>query len=428
MYKKLKLLGLFALLASGTLHAQTENSPYSRYGIGDALPSQNIMLRGIGGVSAAYADLRSVNYTNPASYSKIKLATFDFGLEVDSRTLKVIDPPRKFNSVSPIISYIQLGLPLSKKHNWGMNLGLRPVTRINYSLERDERLPDIDSVHTLFQGNGGAYEVYTGTGISIKNFSIGFNFGYLFGTKDYTTERNFIPDSSFKFYYGSQYTTNSSFGGIFANAGIQYGFKIGKNDMLRFGAYGNLKRQYSASQDHTAITYQETESGIDTIDVVARSSESGKIIYPAKYGVGLMYFAGESWLLGADYEKTSWSQYRFFDQADLVQDSWMFHIGGQVIPNYVNPKSYWATVIYRGGFFYGKDYINVEKDLPVWGASLGMGLPMRRQNYSNQSSIINMTFEFGQRGNNANIIRENFFRVAVGLNLSDIWFIKRQYE
>jgi hypothetical protein len=85
-------------------------------------------------------------------------------------------------------------------------------------------------------------------------------------------------------------------------------------------------------------------------------------------------------------------------------------------------------VIYRGGFFYGQDYINVGKDLPVWGVSLGMGLPMRRQNYSNQSSIINTTFEFGQRGNNTNVIRENFFRVAVGLNLSDIWFIKRQYD
>ena len=94
MYKKVKLLGIIALLASGMLQAQTENSPYSRYGLGDQLPSQNIMLRGIGGAAAAYADMRSVNYTNPASYSKIKLATFDFGLEVDSRTLKVTDPPR----------------------------------------------------------------------------------------------------------------------------------------------------------------------------------------------------------------------------------------------------------------------------------------------------------------------------------------------
>src|SRR4051812_42494066 len=112
MYKKISVLGLGMMLAI-TLHAQTENSPYSRYGLGDELPSQNIMSRAIGGVSAAYADILSVNFSNPASYAKLKRATFDFGLEVDSRTLKVIDPPRKFSSASPIISYVQLGFPLS---------------------------------------------------------------------------------------------------------------------------------------------------------------------------------------------------------------------------------------------------------------------------------------------------------------------------
>ena len=80
------------------------------------------------------------------------------------------------------------------------------------------------------------------------------------------------------------------------------------------------------------------------------------------------------------------------------------------------------------GFHFGQDYIKVDNDLPMWGVSLGLGLPMRRQNYSNQSSIINTTFEFGQRGNNANPIRENYFRVGIGLNLSDIWFIKRKYD
>jgi hypothetical protein len=34
----------------------------------------------------------------------------------------------------------------------------------------------------------------------------------------------------------------------------------------------------------------------------------------------------------------------------------------------------------------------------------------------------------GQRGNKADAIRENFFRVALGFNLSDIWFNKRQYN
>src|SRR5205085_12480434 len=130
--KKIKLLAVLIVLATSMVNAQTENSPYSRYGLGDYLPSLNIVSRGIGGVSAAYADVISVNFQNPASYARLKRATFDFGLEIDNRTLKAINPPRKSSSTSPNISYIQLGLPLSTKHNWGMNIGLRPVTSINY--------------------------------------------------------------------------------------------------------------------------------------------------------------------------------------------------------------------------------------------------------------------------------------------------------
>jgi hypothetical protein len=36
--------------------------------------------------------------------------------------------------------------------------------------------------------------------------------------------------------------------------------------------------------------------------------------------------------------------------------------------------------------------------------------------------------ELGQRGNSSSIVKENFFRLAVGFSMSDIWFIKRKYD
>ena len=114
MRKKISLLSVFWMCVSSVL-AQTENSPYSRYGLGDLIPSQNILNRAMGGVSAAYSDFHTVNFINPASYSKLKYTTFDVGLEIDSRTLKALDPPRKFSSASPIMSYIQMGIPLAMK-------------------------------------------------------------------------------------------------------------------------------------------------------------------------------------------------------------------------------------------------------------------------------------------------------------------------
>lgn len=432
MFKKISFLGVLWICCFSQADAQTENSPYSRYGIGDQIPSQHILSRGMGGVSAAYADYQSVNFMNPASYSRLRLTTFDFGTEIDSRTIRSIDPPRKFTGTSPIISYVQLGFPLSAKRNWGLSFGLRPLTRINYKIEdRSRDNSSLDSLYTLYEGSGGSYQVHAGTGVAFKNLSLGVNVGYLFGSKDYTTRRSFLPDdTSTVFYYPSKHTTRSNFGGLFMNAGVQYSAKLSKKLRLQLGAYGNVKQTMNASRDQTIETYRGDINGDVQIDSIYQIDDiEGKMIYPASYGLGFILNGAEQWQFGMDYTATKWSEYRIFNTADQVQDSWKLNVGGSVVPNILNPRTYFGRVVYRAGFSFGKDYVKVnDQDLPTWGVSFGAGLPMRRGNYSNQVSLINTALEFGQRGNKENIIRENYFRLSVGLTLSDIWFQKRQYQ
>ena len=92
----------------------------------------------MGGIAAGFSDYQSVNFINPASYGNLRATIFHVGGEVDTRTLKSKNPPEKFSSTNTIISYVQLALPIKmKKANakdifWGMNIGLRPVSRINY--------------------------------------------------------------------------------------------------------------------------------------------------------------------------------------------------------------------------------------------------------------------------------------------------------
>ncbi|MEY3436435.1 MAG: hypothetical protein RL335_891, partial [Bacteroidota bacterium] len=121
-----------------------ENSPYSRFGLGDDFSSQNILNRGMGGATIAYYDLQTVNINNPASYARLKLTTFDVGIDYTSRRLRTSNTAQSFQSAYMIPSYLILGLPLSKSKNWGMVLGLRPDTKINYDLTSRRRLPSID--------------------------------------------------------------------------------------------------------------------------------------------------------------------------------------------------------------------------------------------------------------------------------------------
>ena len=428
MRKKISLLSVLWMCVSSVL-AQTENSPYSRYGLGDLIPSQNILNRAMGGVSAAYSDFHTVNFINPASYSKLKYTTFDVGLEIDSRTLKALDPPRKFSSASPIMSYIQMGIPLAMKKDWGLTFGLRPLTRINYKVERNERLSGIDSLNSLFEGNGGTYEVHVGTGFGIKNFSVGVNVGYVFGLKDFSTRKSFIPDSSDVFYYQTNHQTQSNYNGLLLSGGIQYVAKLNASTVLRLGAYGNAKKTLNGTKNiiRETFKYNTVSGAIDSIDrVYSEPDIDGSVQYPSNFGAGFIFDKPGKWMIGADLEVSQWDDFKYFGEKDQVQNSWKLHVGGQIMPK--PGKNYFSYVAYRLGFIYGMDYIKIDKDLPVWGASAGASFPMRKAAYTNQYSMINLGIEFGQRGNKENLVREGFFRFTIGLSLSDLWFVKRKYD
>lgn len=89
-----------------------ENSPYSRYGIGNLLPAANTANRAMGGISAGYADPTTLNSVNPATYSDLIYSTLDVGVEYDGRNLKQKDPLASYKSNNAIISYMQFGFPL----------------------------------------------------------------------------------------------------------------------------------------------------------------------------------------------------------------------------------------------------------------------------------------------------------------------------
>lgn len=105
---------------------------------------------------------------------------------------------------------------------WGLSFGLRPLTRINYKVEENKRLTNIDSVNLLYEGNGGISQANVSTGIRIKNFSFGLSTGYSFGSKDYSTRQRFINDTIA--YYRS-HSRNTRIGGVFLNLGAQYQIK-----------------------------------------------------------------------------------------------------------------------------------------------------------------------------------------------------------
>lgn len=452
------------LIANSYLSAQ-DNSPYSRYGLGDLHPNTNIYNRGMGGLSAGFSDqpidglsdprtgkyYPSINFANPASYSRFyaikepnskKLVygrmLLDVGINFNTRTLKEANTPQSFSSTNGYFSYLQVGVPIRK--NWGLVFGLRPLSTISYKIIRNERLPNIDSVQTLFTGDGGSYLFNLGTGVAIKNFSIGVNAGYLFGKKDFSTRRYFLNDTVT--YSASNHQTKTNFGGVFFNAGAQYRIDLNKDKTkyIQFGAFGNVQHRIDSKSNLIRETYfvdasDGSELRLDS--VYEQTGIKGNLDYPSSFGVG---FVAEQlpdvkrggWLFGVDYLSSNWDNYRFNGQPDAVKTNWQLRLGGQLRPRM--KETYKSLLAYRVGMFMGDDYVNLGNNkLPTWGLSAGISLPIANlkdaaRRFRTQYSIVNLTAEYIKRGNNDNPINENLFRVSVGFTLSDLWFTKRKYD
>ncbi len=437
-----------------------DNSPYTRYGIGDLVPSTNINSRGMGGIAAGYIDPfgLTINFNNPASYSNFQItpepkskrklaagrAVLDVGVNFDSRTLQEPGNPEKFKASNAIFSHVQVGMPLSQR--WGMSFGIRPISRISYKIGKFERLTDpdsnlpIDSAYTQYQGEGGSYLASGGFAVKlIKNpknqLSAGVNVGYYFGEKDYSTKRTLINDSIE--YYRANYDSKTVFGNLFFTGGLLYRTRIKENLSFTAGVYGNMRRQLNATQDIIRETfYADPTLGDVQLDSVSTQTDiKGKVIYPASFTAGftiekLPEQKKGGWMLGVDFQQTNWDNYRFYGQVDSVKNKWELRVGGELYP--APSKNYFSYVRYRAGFFVGPDYISVKNKLPLFGLSFGLALPLSNQGIRygtpNQSTMVNVAFEYIRRGNNDNVLRENMFRFSMGFSLTDLWFIKRKYD
>jgi hypothetical protein len=467
---------LLVLFIGGFVAANgQENSPFSRYGLGSTIASTNISNRAMGGVSAAYHDWfrNTINFANPASFGNLAhnpkrtpypgIVIFDAGLEIDNRDLTRNRDGQTYNSANFLVNYLYLGVPIYRNTNatktLGLAFGLRPVTRLNYKIAANGRRAG-DTAATVYEGSGGLNQITVGLGyrsekIGYKSnsFSVGFNTGYQFGRKETITDVLILNDSLL--HNVSRSGTLSNFSGLVLQGGLQYALNLTpdtnragvprdtygramvKSRYLRFGITHTIDSRLTGEQDKYRIVSDQypinptTNSNIDTIFNVL--DQTGSTTIPSTTVVGLSYDA-VGFSVTAEYENTDWTNFKFFGVGDAVANSYKFRVGAQFLPSYfakdVNANSgFFNRAVYRAGFYFGKEYITADGDLPVWAVTLGLGMPFRKLNrYNNQSTMVNLSLEFGKTGNNANRYAENFVRVGLGFSLADIWFYKRKYD
>lgn len=417
IYAKFLLLAGFSLISqvAQAQKSNKENSPYSRFGVGEVCNGANTFLKGMANTSSAYASSFNVNTENPASYSYLTLTTYEAGASGNTRT--VLGSTDKYKTGSANLAYMDIGIPLGKYA--GMAIGLKPVTRVYYYLTDTSMVDSFGKAVKSYQGDGSLNQGFIGFAGKYKGLSLGFNFGYVFGTT--ITINSLEPTDESNKVLSSQFYTRTKTGGVYWNLGAMYQHDLNDKLFLRGGATLTLSQQLNASRDKYWISYlYQADTALSLTDV------KGKIQMPMSYSAGLQLVGNNKWSTSINYAATNWSNYTNYGTTDsLAATSYKLSVGAEYTPDAASIDNYLQKVTYRIGGYYGKDPVMLRgTQLDYYAVTAGCTLPFRKN-----ISRVHMSLEVGSRGTKANgLVRENFVRFGVGLSLNDKWFIKRKYD
>jgi hypothetical protein len=457
-----------------------ESSIYSRYGLGILSNSNSQASNMMGGLGASYRGIEGPNYINPASISAIKLISFDAGISGIFENIKTTEIKAKQNSFN--FEYLSISLPI--KNYWSTSIGIMPYSKKDYQFVN---LTEVDSINTNKlenNGSGNLNKVAWSNGFKIKDLSLGFSLGYIFGKFDNISASNVLTNG---FYSSSDYTTyqkNTTTHKILnLDLGAQYTLVInGKKDTLKpykidFGISVNMPFALNKSQEYNVQlrnfsnqilgtravdeslsdfindkvenatflqqVYRSTTDANywkqfipDTISINTISNAGIKI--PPAFNFGAILYKDYKYKIGFDFRYQPWSRYKGFEdnETSKLSNSWRLGFGGEIIPNINKYNKFFSKLKYRAGFYYSKTNISIRNtDVNEFGIDFGVGIPMFNRYSSTEGFMqsyitypFNIGVQIGKRGTTKdNLVQENFVRFRIGFSLNDKWFVKRKY-
>lgn len=422
-----------------------DNSPYSRYGIGDLADNNFNHTRQMAGLGSSWIDGYHINIVNPASYSFLNAAAFDIGVFAKRTFLEDKFSQNKIWTGN--LEYISLAFPLrnpindiydgiKKKYKLGMAITLMPHSYVNYNIASNDTLANFGAVSRTYIGTGGTYKVLWGNSIKYKDFSVGLNMGYLFGK--ISGERNLFFDD-LAFAYSDQLSSSYNVKGFLWNVGGIYSKvlnqdrinanKLTPSKRIVIGLNANSATGFSTNGTIDEQLVQSLLGGGVNRDTIQFGTTTGRGRLPAELGVGFTYFKGEKTAIGINLSNTFWSSY-FNDandeQAGIFKNSMKLGVGGYIRPNYKSFDNFFKRVFYRYGVYYNTDPRVIDgNQLQTYGVTMGLGMPFV---YQRKISHVNLGINMGMRGQNTPI-SEKFVKISLGVTFNDDeWFLKRKYN
>jgi len=413
---------------SGFAQNNNTTSPYSRYGIGDLHQYGYGRTAAMGGASLGSRHSVQINSANPASYNANDSLSFIFDFGVDGTYSKYKSATGKMNVNDVNFRYFSLSWPVTK---WlGAAMGVQPFSDMGYDVAYSEVVGGVGNVYHNYQGEGTTSKAFFGAAIKpFKGLSLGANLNYIFGRLNQNTFINFEDP----ILYDDSKTEGIRLRDFTLTYGLQYDLKLKKDQYLTLGITFENQSDLTAlhrvyTQKILTINSNSLSNYVDSIP-----EEKGIIKLPSTFGIGLSYSKIDKLEINADYYHAAWSKSTFFgekpynpitDNVELVNQN-RISAGVEYIPEAYSIRSYMKRVRYRVGFHQESSYLKLNNhQIKELGMSFGAGFP-----FPKSKSTANFALEFGKQGTTADkLVRNNYTKFSIYLNLYDYWFVKRKFD
>lgn len=406
---------------SGFSQNNNSTSPFSRYGLGDLHHYGYGRTAAMGGASLGSRHSLQINSANPASYNALDSLSFVFDFGVDGTFSDYKSSYGKLNANDVNFRYFSMNWPITR---WvGAAMGVQPFSDMGYEVGFAESIDDDNSAYHSYNGDGTTSKAFFGASVKLfEGLSVGANLNYLFGRLNQNT--NILFDNSDLFYISK--TEGTRLRDFTLTYGVQYDFKLKKDQFLTVGV--TIEPQSEVTALHRLFNYKAITVGssalTDTIEFIAEKKDQIKL--PSSFGIGLSYSQLNKLEINADYYYAGWSKATFFGKTDpLITDLSRISAGFEYIPEAFSIRSYFKRIKYRAGIHQENSYLKLNNhQIKEFGISFGAGIP-----FPKSRSTANFAVEFGKKGTTKdNLVRNNYAKLSLYLNLYDYWFVKRKFD
>lgn len=419
------LVSLLIASSAMTAFAQgSTNSPYSQFGLGEIAQQGVGQNRGLDGLGIALHSGNSVNTTNPASYAYVDSLTMLFDMGLSGSLTNFSENGVKKNARTGNFEYIVGQFRLLK--NVGAAFGILPVTNVGYKYSSTQYYTEAQSAMSVaYTGDGGMAKAFFGMGARLGNLSAGFNAAYLWGGYQHKIA---LTSSTAVNALSKKYEADIS--SFTLDFGLQYNLPLGKKDRMTIGATYAFGHKLGADATLDIINSNSTISKADTTHL--RASDAFEL--PHTFGVGLSYQHLNTLTIGIDGTMQRWGDLNFPKEQDgqyklvsgTLKDAYKVTVGTEWTPRY-NSRRLIDRVKYRIGASYATPYYKIGAiDGPKqYSVSAGFGIPI--QNQINARSYVNISAQWVNQSLDG-LVKENTFRINLGITFNERWFAKWKVE